>query len=89
MKKNLLLLLLLSHFSRVQFCATPQAAAHQAPPSLDSPGKNTGVGCHFFSISLQKRNQKWGSAIQIMQIKKLSLLKHTWKFVFLGEFFSP
>ena len=21
-------------------------AAHQAPPSLDSPGKNTGVGCH-------------------------------------------
>ena len=22
-------------------------AAHQAPPSLDSPGKNTGVGCHF------------------------------------------
>ena len=29
-----LLLLLLSHFSRVQLCATPQMAAHQAPPSL-------------------------------------------------------
>ena len=28
------LLLLLSHFSRVQFCATPQTAAHQAPPSV-------------------------------------------------------
>ena len=27
-------LLLLSHFSRVQLCATPQMAAHQAPPSL-------------------------------------------------------
>ena len=27
----LLLLLLLSHFSRVQLCATPQTAAHQAP----------------------------------------------------------
>ena len=27
-------LLLLSHFSRVQLCATPQTAAHQAPPSL-------------------------------------------------------
>ena len=26
--------LLLSHFSRVQLCATPQMAAHQAPPSL-------------------------------------------------------
>ena len=22
-------------------------AAHQAPPPWDSPGKNTGVGCHF------------------------------------------
>ena len=89
----LLLLLLLSHFSCVRLCATPQMAAHQAPPSLefsrqaywsglpfpspmlacrlsrlssvqlcatlrttahkllcpqDSPGKNTGVGCHFF-----------------------------------------
>ena len=35
--KNLsirLLLLLLSHFSRVRLCATPETAAHQAPPSL-------------------------------------------------------
>ena len=30
----LLLLLLLSHFSRVRLCATPERAAHQAPPSL-------------------------------------------------------
>ena len=30
----LLLLLLLSHFSSVWLCATPQTAAHQAPPSL-------------------------------------------------------
>ena len=29
-----LCLLLLSHFSRVRLCATPQTAAHQAPPSL-------------------------------------------------------
>ena len=29
-----LLLLLLSCFSHVQLCATPQTAAHQAPPSL-------------------------------------------------------
>ena len=29
-----LLLLLLSHFSRVRLCATPQTAAHQAPLSL-------------------------------------------------------
>ena len=27
-----LLLLLLSHFSHVRLCATPETAAHQAPP---------------------------------------------------------
>ena len=31
---TLLLLLLLSRFSRVRLSATPQTAAHQAPPSL-------------------------------------------------------
>ena len=31
---SLLLLLLLSHFSRVWLCATPWTAAHQAPPSM-------------------------------------------------------
>ena len=30
----MLLLLLLSSFSRVRLCATPETAAHQAPPSL-------------------------------------------------------
>ena len=28
------MLLLLSHFSHVRLCVTPQTAAHQAPPSL-------------------------------------------------------
>ena len=40
------MLLLLSCFSRVQLCATPETAAHQAPCPWDSSGKNTGVGCH-------------------------------------------
>ena len=31
---KILLLLLLSRFSRVRLCGTPQMAAHQAPPSL-------------------------------------------------------
>ena len=30
----MLLLLLLSRFSRVRLCATPEMAAHRAPPSL-------------------------------------------------------
>ena len=38
---TLLLLLLLSHFSHVRLCVTPETAAHQAS------GKNTGVGYHF------------------------------------------
>ena len=32
--RRLLLLLLLSHFSRVRLCVTPETAAHQAPLSL-------------------------------------------------------
>ena len=31
---SMLLLLLLSHFSRVRLCGILQTAAHQAPPSL-------------------------------------------------------
>ena len=44
--EHLYTLLLLSRFSRVRLRATPQMAAHQAPRPWDSPGKNTGVGCH-------------------------------------------
>ena len=33
-KNRIIILLLLSHFSHVQLCATPERAAHQAPPSL-------------------------------------------------------
>ena len=33
-EKSIYCLLPLSHVSRVQLCATPQTAAHQAPPSL-------------------------------------------------------
>ena len=51
------LLLLLSCFSRVRLCATPQMAAHQAPPSLDSPGKNPGVGCHFLLQCMKVKSQ--------------------------------
>ena len=43
----LMTLLLLSSVSRIQPCATPQTAAHQAPPPWDSPGKNTGAGCYL------------------------------------------
>ena len=35
-----MLLLLLSRFSRVRLCATPQTAAYQAPRPWDSPGNH-------------------------------------------------
>ena len=54
----LLLLLLLSRFSRVRLCATPETAAHQAPPCpWDSPGKNTGVGCHFLLQCMKVKSE--------------------------------
>ena len=49
-----LLLLLLSRFSHVRLCATPETAAHQAPPS---PGKNTGVGCHFLLQCMKVKSE--------------------------------
>ena len=62
-----MLLLLLSQFSRVQLCATPWTAAHQAPRPWDSPGKNTGVGCHCLLVkgdrSKQNRCGGWTSML--------------------------
>ena len=61
--KRLLLLLLLSRFSRVRLCATPKMAAHQAPRPWDSPGKNTGVGCHFLlqcmKVKMKSPSRVW------------------------------
>ena len=37
---------MLIHFSHVQLFAAQWTVAHQAPLPWDSPGKNTGVGCH-------------------------------------------
>ena len=40
----LLLLLLLSRFSRVRLCVTPETAAHQAPPSLEFSRQKYWIG---------------------------------------------
>ena len=46
-KKSLLLLLLLSRFSRGRLCATPWTAAHQAPPSLELSRQESWSGLPF------------------------------------------
>ena len=52
-----MLLLLLSRFSHVRLCATPQTAALEALPPWDSPGKNTGVGCHFLLHCMKVKSE--------------------------------
>ena len=43
----MLLLLLLSHFSRIRLCETQWMAAHQAPPSLGFPRQEYWSGLPF------------------------------------------
>ena len=38
-------------------CVTPWTAAHQAPRSWDSPGKNTGVGCPFLLQCIKVKSE--------------------------------
>ena len=52
-----MLLLLLSHFSCVRLCATPQTAATRLPRPWDSPGKTTGVGCHFLLQCMKVKSE--------------------------------
>ena len=51
------LLLLLSRFSRVRLCATPETAADQASPSLGFSRQNTGVGYHFLFQSMKVKSE--------------------------------
>ena len=64
-----MVLLLLSRFSRVCLCSTPETAAHQAPLSRDSPGKNTGEGCHFLLQCVKVKSllaTPWTAAYQAL-----------------------
>ena len=56
-KQKEALLLLLSRFSCVRLCETPETAAYQAPRPWDSPGKNTGVGCHFLLQCMKVKSE--------------------------------
>ena len=64
----MLLLLLLSRFSCVQLCATPQTAAHQDPPSLGFSRQEHWSGLPFPSPMHESEKWKW------------SWLSHVWLF---------
>ena len=53
----LLLLLLLSRFSRVRLCVTPQTAAHQAPPSLGFSRQEHWSGLPFPSPMHERKSE--------------------------------
>ena len=42
----------------VRLFATPWTVAYQSPPSMDFPGKNTGVGCQCVCLVLPKKKRK-------------------------------
>ena len=60
---TLLLLLLLSRFSRVWLCATPQTAAHQALPSLGFSRQEYWSGLPFPSPMHESEKWKWSHSV--------------------------
>ena len=61
--RHLLLLLLLSHFSRVWLCVTPEMAAHQAPPSLGFSRQEHWSGLPFPSPMHESEKWKWSRPV--------------------------
>ena len=60
---KLLLLLLLSRFSCVRLCATPETAAHQAPPSLGFSRQKHWSGLPFPSPVHKSEKWKWSRSV--------------------------
>ena len=65
---SLLLLLLLSRFSRVRLCATPQTAAH-APPSLGFSRQEYWSGLHFLLQCMK---------VKVKSLSRVRLLGTPW-----------
>ena len=80
----LLLLLLLSCFSRVQLCATPQTAAHQTPPSLGFSRQEHWSGLPFPSPMHESEKWKWSHWVMSNSQQPHGLqptrLLHPWDF---------
>ena len=59
----LLLLLLLSHFTHIWLCATPQMAAHQAPSSLGFSRQEHWSGLPLPSPMHESEKWKWNRSV--------------------------
>ena len=56
-------MVVLSHFSRVRLCATPETAAHQAPPSLGFSRQEHRSGLPFPSPMRESEKWKWSRSV--------------------------
>ena len=61
--KEIPMLLLLSRFSHVRLCATPQMAAHQAPPSLGFSRQEHWNGLPFPPPMHESEKWKWSRSV--------------------------
>ena len=79
-----MLLLLLSHFSRVQLCVTPEMAAYQAPPSLGFSRQEHWSGLPFPSPMHECEKWKWSHSVMSDSQRPHGLqptrLLHPWDF---------
>ena len=57
------MLRLLSRFSHVRLCATPETAAHQAPPSLGFSRQEYWSGLPFPSLMHESEKWKWSHSV--------------------------
>ena len=67
-----MLLLLLSRFSRVRLCVTPETAAHQAPASLGFSRQEHWSGLPFPSPMRESEKWKWSRSVGI------HIFSHCW-----------
>ena len=65
----------LSRFSRVQLFVILWGIARQVPLSMDSPGKNTGMGCHFL---LQGISPTHGLTLHLPQLLQYRQIPYRW-----------
>ena len=82
--RNLDILLLLSHFSRVQLCATTQTAANQLPLSLGFSRQEHWSGLPFPSPMHESEKWKWSHSVVSNSSQPHGLqptrLLHPWDF---------
>ena len=78
------MLLLLSHFSHVWLCVTPETAAHQVPPSLAFSRQEHWSGLPFPSPMHESEKWKWSCSVVSYSLQPHGLeptrLLHPWDF---------